>query len=119
MCSGVSAEEIEERGPGGLLASARGIVVPGGFGPRGVEGMVDTAAYARERGVPYLGLCLGLQVMVIEAARNALGLPDANSTEFDPDTGAPRRRPHARPEGRDPDGRHHEARHIPLPSRRR
>ncbi len=85
----VSAEEIEEEGPERLLASARGIVVPGGFGPRGVEGMIDAAAYARERGVPYLGLCLGMQVMVIEAARHVLGLPGANSTEFDPNTAAP------------------------------
>ena len=85
----VSAEDIEEQGPEDLLAAARGIVVPGGFGPRGVEGMIDTAAYARERGVPYLGLCLGLQVMVIEAARNRLGLPGANSTEFDRETEAP------------------------------
>ena len=51
--------------------------------------MIDTAAYARQRGVPYLGLCLGMQVMVIEAARRVLGLPGANSTEFDPQTGAP------------------------------
>ena len=85
----VSAEDIEEQGPEDLLAEARGIVVPGGFGPRGVEGMIDTAAYARQRGVPYLGLCLGMQVMVIEAARRVLGLPGANSTEFDPQTDAP------------------------------
>ena len=85
----ISAEDIEEQGPDDLLASASGIVVPGGFGPRGIEGMVDTAAYARERGVPYLGLCLGMQVMVIEAARNLLGMRGANSTEFDPNTGAP------------------------------
>ena len=85
----ISAEDIEEQGPDDLLASASGIVVPGGFGPRGIEGMVDTAAYARERGVPYLGLCLGMQVMVIEAARHLLSLEGANSTEFDPNTGAP------------------------------
>ena len=85
----ISAEDIEEQGPDDLLASASGIVVPGGFGPRGIEGMVDTAAYARERGVPYLGLCLGMQVMVIEAARHLIGLEGANSTEFDPNTGAP------------------------------
>ncbi len=85
----VSAEEIEEHGPDGLLSLVRGIVVPGGFGPRGVEGMIDTARYARTQGVPYLGLCLGLQVMVIEAARHVIGLPGANSTEFDPKTGAP------------------------------
>jgi len=59
-----------------------GIVVPGGFGYRGVEGMIVAARIARERGIPYFGLCLGLQVMVIEAARAALGTADANSTEF-------------------------------------
>ena len=64
-------------------------MVPGGFGPRGIEGMVETARYARERDVPYLGLCLGLQVMVIEAARRLLGKECANSTEFDPDTPDP------------------------------
>ena len=85
----ISAEDIEENGPGQYLDSVSGIVVPGGFGPRGIEGMIDTVRYARDRQVPYLGLCLGLQVMVVEVARNVLGLTSANSTEFDPQTPDP------------------------------
>ena len=65
------------------LAGVAGVLVPGGFGHRGIEGKVLAARYARERGVPYLGLCLGLQCAVIEFARHALGLEQANSTEFD------------------------------------
>ncbi len=60
-----------------------GIVVPGGFGSRGIEGKIQTAQYARENKVPYLGLCLGMQVMVVEMARNVLHKEEANSTEFD------------------------------------
>ena len=85
----IHSEDVERYGPDALLATACGIVVPGGFGPRGVEGMVDTVRYAREHQVPYLGLCLGLHVMVIEWARNMLGLADANSSELDPDTPHP------------------------------
>ncbi len=85
----VHSEDVERYGPGSLLANACGIVVPGGFGPRGVEGMVETVRYAREHQVPYLGLCLGLQVMVIEWARNMMGLTGANSSELDPDTPHP------------------------------
>ena len=66
-----------------LLAGVAGIVVPGGFGHRGIEGKVLAARYSRERRVPYLGLCLGLQCAVIEFARDVLGTEDANSTEFD------------------------------------
>ena len=72
-----------------ILGAADGILVPGGFGVRGVEGKVDAIRYARERGVPYLGLCLGLQCAVIEFARNVCGLEDANSTEFEPGTPHP------------------------------
>lgn len=85
----VSSEDIEEHGPEKILGSAVGILVPGGFGPRGVEGMIATANYARERRIPYLGLCLGMQVMVIEYARNILGLSSANSLELDADTSDP------------------------------
>jgi len=67
-------------------STVSGIVVPGGFGPRGIEGMIEAVQYARDNEVPYLGLCLGLQVMVIEVARRLLGKQGANSTEFDPDT---------------------------------
>ena len=87
--SWVYSEEIEQNGQEDLLAAAKGIVVPGGFGPRGIEGMVQTVRYARENGVPYLGLCLGMQVMVVEYARNLLGHEDANSTEFNRDTRHP------------------------------
>ncbi len=65
------------------------LLVPGGFGKRGVEGKILTAQYARERGIPYLGICLGMQVATIEYARHKAGLPGANSTEFDPDTAHP------------------------------
>lgn len=71
------------------LESLDGIVVPGGFGYRGIEGKIIAAAHARERKVPYLGLCLGMQVMCIEFARNVLGLDDANSSEFDVSTPHP------------------------------
>ncbi len=85
----VQAEDVEREGPEMFLDSAQGIVVPGGFGPRGVNGMIETVRYARENEVPYLGLCLGMQVMVIEVARDLLELKSANSTEFDPDTEDP------------------------------
>ena len=68
------------------LAQAAGIVVPGGFGHRGIEGKIKAVEYARTHGIPYLGLCLGLQVAVIEFARNVLGLANANSAEFDPES---------------------------------
>jgi CTP synthase len=84
----VSAEEVAE-GDLGFLADYGGILVPGGFGVRGIEGKVRAARIARERGVPYLGICLGMQVAVIEFARNVAGLEAANSTEFDPYTPHP------------------------------
>lgn len=71
------------------VRTADGVIVPGGFGDRGIEGKIAAAGYARTQGVPYLGLCLGMQVMVIEFARNQLGNKDANSTEFDPKTPHP------------------------------
>ena len=85
----VQSEDVEIEGADGFLNSVQGIVVPGGFGPRGVEGMIETARYAREHEIPYLGLCLGLQVMVIDMTRNLLGKKNANSTEIDPDTPDP------------------------------
>lgn len=71
------------------LQGADGILVPGGFGHRGVEGKILAAKYARENRVPYLGICLGMQLAVIEFARTVLGLPDAHSTELDPNTKNP------------------------------
>ena len=84
--SWVHSEDIERDGPDQYLSSACGVVVPGGFGPRGIEGMIQAVRYARERRVPYLGLCLGMQLMVVEMARVVLNSPKANSTEFDEDT---------------------------------
>ena len=71
------------------LAGVNGILVPGGFGERGTEGMLAAARYAREKKVPYLGICLGMQMAVIEATRSLAGVPDANSTEFTHDTKHP------------------------------
>ena len=82
----VEAEELEKGDVARRLASAHAIIIPGGFGERGIEGKINAVRYARENGVPILGICLGLQVMVIEHARNVLGLKRANSQEFDAKT---------------------------------
>ena len=82
----VEAEELEKGDPALILKEADGILVPGGFGGRGVPGKVRAVEYARTRKIPFLGICLGMQCAVIEFARNVLGWQDANSTEFDPDT---------------------------------
>jgi CTP synthase len=82
----VDAEELEKGDVGKRLANAHALIIPGGFGERGIEGKVNAVRYARENGVPILGICLGLQVMVIEHARNVLGLKRANSREFDDKT---------------------------------
>lgn len=82
----INAEEIEKEGAETLLKDVKGIVVPGGFGSRGIEGKIAAAKYARENNVPYLGLCLGMQIAVIEFARDVLGYKDANTTEIDPKT---------------------------------
>jgi CTP synthase len=78
----VNSGDLERDKGWDKLEDVDGIVVPGGFGERGVEGKVLAARYARERKIPYLGLCLGMQVMCIEFARNVMGLEDATSTEF-------------------------------------
>jgi CTP synthase len=78
----IDSENIEQSGTD-CLEHADAILVPGGFGNRGIEGKIMAVQYAREKGVPYLGICLGMQVAVIEYARNKLGLKGANSTEFD------------------------------------
>jgi CTP synthase len=78
----IEAEEIEDNGTS-CLSEVDAILVPGGFGERGIEGKILAARFAREKQVPYLGICLGLHVAVIEFARNVLGLPGAHSTEFD------------------------------------
>ncbi len=87
----INSEALESMGDGytEVLEELDGIVVPGGFGHRGIEGKIKTANFARRMRTPYLGLCLGMQVAVIEFARNVLNLPTANSTEFDPQTASP------------------------------
>ncbi len=86
----VDAEDLEvEGGPGQHLHGVAGILVPGGFGDRGVEGKIAAARYARETRTPYLGICLGMQVAVVEFARHVCGMPDADSTEFEPETPHP------------------------------
>ena len=79
----ISSDEINDKDLGKVLGRLSGIVIPGGFGPRGIDGMVKCANYARTKNIPYLGLCLGMQIMVIEYSRNVLNLHDANSSEFD------------------------------------
>jgi CTP synthase len=85
----VEAEEVESRGAEAMLAGVDGILVPGGFGMRGIEGKIEAIRFARTRGIPYFGICLGMECAVVEFAREVLGLDDANSTEFDPATGHP------------------------------
>jgi CTP synthase len=84
----IDSEELEN-GPLDCLAGVDAILVPGGFGVRGTEGMIQAVRYAREKRVPYLGICLGLQIAVVEYARNVVGLDDAHSTEFKEDCGSP------------------------------
>jgi len=85
----LDAEDIERDGPDIHLKGLDGILVPGGFGDRGTEGKILASKYAREEKIPYFGLCLGMQIAVIDYARNVLGKEKANSTEFDPDTPHP------------------------------
>lgn len=85
----VDAESIEKAGPELYLTGLQGILIPGGFGDRGTEGKITAARYAREKGIPYFGICLGMQIAVIEFARNVCGLKGATSTEFDKTTPHP------------------------------
>jgi CTP synthase len=80
----VEGEDVETHGAAAMLAEVDGILVPGGFGERGIEGKVLAAQYAREKSVPYFGLCLGMQVATIEFARHVVGWAEANSSEFEP-----------------------------------
>ena len=80
----VESETVTDENAAALLGGCAGILVPGGFGDRGIEGMIAAARYARTRGVPYLGICLGMQIAVIEFARHVLGWADAHSAEFAP-----------------------------------
>jgi CTP synthase len=80
----IESEVFEREDPAPFLEHVHGILVPGGFGQRGAEGKINAARFARERKVPYFGICFGMQMAVIEAARNLAGIKDANSTEFGP-----------------------------------
>ncbi len=85
----VESERVESRSPEAFLKGVHGILVPGGFGSRGIEGKIKMIQYARENGIPYFGICLGMQCAVIEFARHVLGWKGANSTEFDSSTQHP------------------------------
>jgi len=85
----LDAEAIEKAGPDIYLNGLQGILIPGGFGDRGTEGKIAATGYAREKGIPFFGICLGMQIAVIEFARNVCGLKDATSTEFDKATAHP------------------------------
>lgn len=85
----VDAEDIEKTGAATYLSGVQGILVPGGFGDRGTEGKIAACRYARENNIPYFGICLGMQIAVIDFARNVCGWTDANSTEFDKTTTHP------------------------------
>ena len=85
----IRSEEVEREGPERLLSGYDALLIPGGFGERGVEGKVSAIRWARERGVPFFGICLGMQCAAIEFGRNVVGLADAHSTEFDKDTQHP------------------------------
>ena len=85
----IDSEEVTEENVKEIYHDIDGIIVPGGFGKRGIEGMITTCRYARENNIPYFGICLGMQISAIEFARNVLGKADANSFEFDPNTTNP------------------------------
>jgi CTP synthase len=85
----VDSEKIEKNNCGQILGNVDGILVPGGFGSRGTEGKICAAKYAREEKIPYFGICLGMQIAVIEFARNVAGMNGAHSQEFDKDTPYP------------------------------
>jgi len=85
----IRSEDVEAEGPERLLAGYDGLLVPGGFGERGIEGKVQAIRYAREKGMPFFGICLGMQCAVVEFGRHVVGLENAHSTEFDKDTEHP------------------------------
>lgn len=85
----VDSEELEKEGCKAMLSGIDGMIIPGGFGNRGTEGMILAAQYARENKIPYLGICLGMQMAMIEFARNVIGYADANSSELAPETAHP------------------------------
>ena len=82
----IDAEVLADDNVGEMLADVDGVLVPGGFGTRGIDGKIAAARFAREKGIPFLGICLGMQIAVVEFARHVLGYEDAHSTEIDPTT---------------------------------
>ncbi|HBN80982.1 MAG TPA: CTP synthase, partial [Ruminococcaceae bacterium] len=80
----IGSETITSDNVGDILGDVDGVLVPGGFGPRGIEGKIRAIRYARENNIPFLGICLGMQLAIVELSRDLLGLADANSAEFDP-----------------------------------
>ena len=114
----IDSEQIEQEGAERRCsASLDAVLVPGGFGDRGTEGKIAAIGYARDQAIPFFGICLGMQLAVVEFARNVAGLAGANSSEFDKDTPAPRHRPDARAAGRAQQGRHDAPRRVPLRAR--
>ena len=85
----IDSEILEKKSAEEILSGVNGIIVPGGFGSRGIEGMINAITYARENNIPLFGICLGMQLMVTEFMRNVVGLKDANSLEFNPETSNP------------------------------
>ncbi len=85
----IDSEDVEKKGAAAALKSLDGILIPGGFGSRGIEGKIASVKFARENRIPFFGICLGMQVAVIEMARHLCAMKDANSAEFDPDTKHP------------------------------
>ena len=85
----IDTEQVTNQNVSSIFKNVDGILVPGGFGERGFDGKITTAQYARENGIPYFGICLGLHVMAVEIARNVLGYTDANTTEIDPQSAYP------------------------------
>jgi len=85
----IDSEEVEKKGPQAILKGVDGILIPGGFGGRGVEGKIASIKYARENKIPFFGICLGMQVAIIEIARDLCGMKHANSSEFDPESPNP------------------------------
>lgn len=85
----VDSEEINDDNVAGILSDVSGVIVPGGFGSRGIDGMISSIRYARENNIPFLGLCLGMQLSIVEYARHIVGFTDAHSVELDPSTNHP------------------------------
>ncbi len=110
----IEAEEIEREGAERMLGGVDGMLVPGGFGYRGIPGKIEAIRFARERHIPFFGICLGLQCAVIEFARNVVELDDANTTEIDPQLPASRGVPAQRAVQHHAPGRHHAAGALSL-----